>query len=105
MDWSRFENMKKAYCIVQILGIRDPEQFARYVAGHAPSIEKYGGRFVVKGSPAEVLEGTWPGSRVVVHEFPNIEQFRAWYYSDDYRPWKQLRQSCADVNVIVTEGV
>ena len=96
--------MKKAYNIVQILRIRDQEKFNAYVAGHIPTIEKYGGRFLVKGASGEVLEGRWESGRIVVHEFPSIGHFKEWYDSEEYRPWKALRQSCADVNAILAEG-
>jgi uncharacterized protein (DUF1330 family) len=96
--------MKKAYNIVNIVKIHDREKFDRYVAGHIPTIERYGGKFLVKGRPGEVLEGSWENNLMVVHEFPSIERFKDWYHSEDYRPWRELRQSCADVNVILTEG-
>lgn len=96
--------MKKAYNIVNILRIKDQEKFNEYVVGHLPTIEKFGGKFLVKGNSGEILEGRWESNLVVVHEFPSIEQFKKWYYSEEYRPWKELRQSCADVNVILTEG-
>lgn len=96
--------MKKAYNIVNIIEIRDQEKFNEYVVGHIPSIEKFGGKFLVKGYPGEILEGSWDNNIMVIHEFPSIERFKEWYNSEDYRPWKALRQSCADVNVILTEG-
>ena len=96
--------MRKAYNIVNILRIHDQEKFEQYVAGHIPTIEKYGGKFLVKGHRGEVLVGSWESNLMVVQEFPSVEQFKQWYHSEDYRPWKALRQSCADVNVILTEG-
>ena len=96
--------MGKAYNIVNIIKIHDKEKFNEYVVGHIPSIEKFGGKFLVKGDFGEILEGSWESNLMVVHEFPSIEQFKAWYDSDDYRPWKALRQSCAEVNVILTRG-
>jgi uncharacterized protein (DUF1330 family) len=96
--------MKKAYNIVNILKIHDQEEFDRYVIGHMPTIEKFGGRFLVKGHCGEVLEGSWESNLMVVHEFPSIERFKEWYHSEDYLPWMELRQSCADVSVILTEG-
>jgi uncharacterized protein (DUF1330 family) len=97
--------MQKAYCIVNILKIHDQEAFNDYIVGHIPSIEKFGGgEFLVKGDRGEVLEGSWESNLIVIHGFPSIGQFKAWYYSDDYLPWKELRQSCADVNVILTKG-
>jgi len=96
--------MKKAYNIVNILRIHDQDKFNEYIAGHIPTIEQYGGKFLVKGDSGEVLEGHWESNIVVVQEFPSIEQFKKWYHSEEYRPWKALRQSCAEVNVILTEG-
>ncbi|QLI82024.1 DUF1330 domain-containing protein [Chitinibacter fontanus] len=96
--------MSKVYCIVNILKINDSARFAEYVAGHAASIAQYGGRFLVKGDAGEVLEGTLASNLMVVHEFPSEAQFRAWYDSPEYRPWKALRQSCAEVTVILSRG-
>ena len=97
--------MKKAYSIVNIVRIRDRQKFNEYVVGHIPTVEKFGGKFLVKGVPGEVLEGSWESNLIVVHEFPSTQHFKDWYHSEEYRPWKVLRQSSADVNVILTEGL
>lgn len=96
--------MKKAYNIVNILHISDQEKFNAYVEGHIPTITQYGGRFLVEGYQGEVLEGQWESPMMVVHEFPSLQRFKEWYNSEDYRPWKELRQSCSTVKVILTEG-
>ena len=51
--------MQKAYCIVNIMKIHDQEAFNEYVVNPMASIEKFGGKFLVKGDRAEVLEGGW----------------------------------------------
>ncbi|WP_371372232.1 DUF1330 domain-containing protein [Thalassotalea aquiviva] len=96
--------MKKAYNIVQIVRIYDQEKFNHYVDGHIPTLEKFGGKFLVKGCQGEILEGDWESNLMVVHEFPSIAQFKKWYQSTEYRPWKEMRQLAAKVNVILTEG-
>jgi len=96
--------MAKAYNIVNILKIHDLVMFSEYVEGHVPTLEKYGGRFLVKGDRGEVLEGEWDSNIVVIQEFPSIGDFKAWYASDEYRPWKEMRQLSAEVNVILMEG-
>jgi len=96
--------MGKVYSIVNIIKIHDQKKFNNYVAGHLDSIERYDGKFLVKGDRGIVLEGSWDSNLMVVHEFPSLEQFNAWYLSEEYRPWKVLRQSCADVNVILVHG-
>lgn len=96
--------MKKAYNIVNIVDIFDREKFQQYVDGHTPTVEQFGGRFLVKGYQGEILEGSWPNNIIVIHEFPSIEQFKTWYESEEYAPWKKLRQESAEVNVILTEA-
>lgn len=96
--------MSKAYNIVNIIKIHDQKKFQEYVVGHIPTIEKYGGKFLVKGDQGEVLEGNWESNLMVVQEFPSIERFKEWYHSEDYRPWKELRQSCAEVTAILAKG-
>jgi hypothetical protein len=39
----------------------------------------------------QTLEGDWKPKRMVVTEFPNIEQARRWYDSEEYRALKALR--------------
>ncbi len=69
------------------------------------SIQKYGGKYLVRGGQHERLEGTWTPSRLVVIEFASVEQARRWYLSDEYRRAKEVRQRAALSNVIIVEGV
>lgn len=69
------------------------------------SIQKYGGKYLVRGGQHERLEGTWAPSRLVVIEFASVEQARRWYLSDEYRRAKEVRQRTALSNVVIVEGV
>lgn len=51
----------------------------------------------------EVLEGDWPG-RVVVLEFPDLDQVRAWYDSPEYRAAREVRKSGVTVRLVFAEG-
>jgi uncharacterized protein (DUF1330 family) len=93
-----------AYIIVDV-EIRDPAKYAEYVEIVPPTIERYGGRFLVRGGRAENLEGDWQPKRVVVLEFESLERAKEWWDSDDYRPARDLRQSASVANMIVVEGV
>jgi uncharacterized protein (DUF1330 family) len=92
-----------AYIMVQ-LQITDPEGFAKYAALVPPTIEKFGGRYAVRGGEYEVLEGQWPERRHVVLEFPSKEDAKAWYDSSDYAPLKAMRFAASDGNAILIEG-
>jgi len=93
-----------AYIIVDV-EITDPVQYAAYIRVVPPTIAKYGGRFLVRGGKAETLEGSWIPKRVVVVEFPTVEQAREWWASEEYRDPKALRQSASVTDMILVEGV
>ena len=95
---------RPVYVIVD-LEVTDRQRFAEYVQGHRASVERFGGRFLVRGGNPEPLEGDWEPGRVVVQRWPNVEAFRRWYDSEEYRPWKELRQRSASANVVLVEGI
>ena len=71
----------------------------------ARTVEKYGGKFLVRGGQMLTLEGHWKPKRLVVTEFPTIEQARRWYDSEEYRALKALRLRTARGSVVLVEGV
>lgn len=93
-----------AFILVEV-EIRDPEPFERYKQLAPPSIAAHGGKYVVRGSPVETLEGDWKPARFVMLEFPTVERARAWWSSPEYAEGKALRQSCADTKMILVEGL
>ena len=58
-----------AYIIVDVT-IVDPVEYETYKKLTPASIAAYNGRFIVRGSQTETLEGDWQPGRVVVIEFP-----------------------------------
>ena len=80
-----------AYIVVQV-DVKDSECYDQYRKMVLPTIEQYGGRFLVRGGEVENLEGSWHPSRFVVIEFDNTEQAKAWWSSTEYKPAKELRQ-------------
>jgi uncharacterized protein (DUF1330 family) len=91
------------YVVVDIT-VRDKQAYERYKELAAPAVAAYGGRYLVRGGAAQILEGSWLPSRFVVLEFPTAEAGRAWWDSPEYAPAKALRQTCADAKMIVVEG-
>jgi len=70
-----------------------------------PSLKPYGGRFVVRGGKVENLEGNWSPKRLVIVEFPSVEQAKAWWNSPEYKDAKALRQATSKTQMIVVEGL
>ena len=92
-----------AYFIVDI-EITDPTAFEEYRKRVPATIEKYGGKPLVRDGRMEVLDGDWRPKRVVVTEFPSVEQAKRWYDSEEYRALKPLRMRTSKANVILVEG-
>jgi uncharacterized protein (DUF1330 family) len=93
-----------AYFIAD-LDVTDPVGIEEYRKQVPATIAKYGGRYLVRGGAHETLEGDWRPRRVVVLEFPSVEQAKRWYDSEEYRGLKALRFKTARTNAILVEGV
>lgn len=93
-----------AYFIVDI-DIHDAAGLEEYRKQVPATITKYGGRFIVRGGKVEQLEGEWQPKRLVLLEFPSLEQARRWYDSEEYRPLKAMRLKASSSNLILVEGV
>ena len=93
-----------AYVIVQV-DVKDPVRYDDYKKMVPSSIEKFGGRFLVRGGRTHTLEGNWSPKRFVMVEFPDVDRAKAWWASPEYAEAKALRQATADSMLIVAEGV
>jgi uncharacterized protein (DUF1330 family) len=92
-----------AYFIVEV-EVTDPAAYEEYKPMAGASVAKHGGRFIVRGGKAELIEGSNPPKRVVVLEFDNLEAAKRWYNSADYKPALALRLRAAKSRVILVEG-
>ena len=93
-----------AYVVVQV-DVKDPGRYEGYKKMVPPSLEKFGGRFVVRGGQVHPMEGTWNPKRFVLVEFPSVAQAKAWWASPEYAAAKALRQATAESQLIIVEGV
>ncbi len=66
---------------------------------------EYGGRYLARGGEMLRLEGDWQPRRMVIIEFPNMAQLRAWYESEAYAPWRELRRGLTDSRLVAVDGL
>ena len=92
-----------AYFIAEIQ-VTDPSAYEAYRPLAAASIARFGGRFIVRGGAAELLEGSPPPERVVVVEFPDAETARRWYRSEEYQQALKIRQAASRGRMFLVEG-
>lgn len=93
-----------AYVIIDV-NVRDGETYERYKQLASAAVAAYGGRYLARGGATQTLEGDWWPSRMVILEFPTMQQGRAWWDSPEYGPARALRQACADSEILLVEGV
>ena len=51
------------------------------------------------------MEGDVPFARVVIVEFPTMEQAKAFYNSPEYQEARSHRLGAADFNMVIVDGV
>jgi uncharacterized protein (DUF1330 family) len=94
-----------AYFLVDIREIKDAAKMDQYRSRVTATVEKFGGRYAVRPGPFEVVEGTYQPVRLVMLEFPTMEQARRWYDSEEYRELKQMRLAATVSNGFFMSGV
>ncbi|HNB27373.1 MAG TPA: DUF1330 domain-containing protein [Alphaproteobacteria bacterium] len=94
----------KAYCIVYEF-IDNPEMFDQYRKQVMPTIEAYGGRFLVRGGKFTVLEGAPPCERIAVLEFPSRKAAEDWYHSPAYQKILPLRLDATRCSFVIADGI
>jgi len=93
-----------AYVIVDVT-VTDPVVMEEYRKHVPATLAKYGGRFIVRGGAHQTVEGEWKPNRLVVLEFPSMEQAKRWYDSEEYREPKAMRLRAGRANLVMVEGI
>jgi len=93
-----------AYIIVD-LTVTDLPAMEEYRKQVPATLARYGGRFLVRGGAHQTVEGDWKPNRLVVLEFPSMEQAKRWYDSEEYREPKALRLRAGRANLVMVDGV
>ncbi len=84
--------------------VTDAEGFREYQKRVGSTLESYGGHSLSEGERMRILEGDWHLHRLILLEFPSVEQARRWYQSDEYAPVKDIRLKTALTQVILVQG-
>ena len=93
-----------AYLIVRV-HVDDPALLKAYQAATPSIIEKYHGKFIARGSSMTTLEGPDESRRIVVLEFPELSDVKAYYHSPEYSEARKLREGIGSFEVIAVDGV
>lgn len=94
--------MPGAYWIGHVT-VTDPEFYAKYAAASGPAFEKFGGRFLARGTRYRQLEGT-DRARNVVAWFPSFEAAAACYDSPEYQAALVFAKGAAERELVIVEA-
>jgi uncharacterized protein (DUF1330 family) len=95
--------MPKSYLIAHIR-VHDKEAFEKFKAMSGPAIADHGGKVLVRNPSPDHREGDLRGLTIVI-EFETMEAARGFYESDAYIAARAVRETAAETDLMLVEGV
>ena len=92
-----------AYLIVSTRVLQQ-DGWAPYQSQVGACFARHGGKYLVKRSTPDVLEGVFPQDRLTMFEFPSLAVIHAMWDSDEYRAIRKLREGLGELNVWAVQG-
>jgi uncharacterized protein (DUF1330 family) len=92
-----------AYIVAEI-EVTNPAGYDAYRPLAGASVAQYGGRFVIRGGKAELIEGATEPARLVVIEFPDAAAAKRWYNSPEYQAALKIRLANSTGRMLLVEG-
>lgn len=92
-----------AYVISEV-EVLDEEHMREYRDLAAASIAEHGGKYLARGADAVVVEGAATNRKIVIVEFPSMQQAKQWYTSASYARALKVRNKALDRRLIFVEG-
>ncbi len=95
--------MPKAYWVTCYRSISDPQKLAAYAKLAPPAVTPFGARYIARGTAAAAFE-SGQKERIVISEFPSLEQAIAAYNSPAYKKALEALGDGAVRDIRIVEG-
>ena len=95
--------MPKAYWVTCYRSISDPQKLAAYAKLAPPAVTPFGARYIARGSAAAAFE-SGQKERIVISEFPSLENAIAAYNSPAYQEALKALGDGAVRDIRIVEG-
>jgi uncharacterized protein (DUF1330 family) len=92
-----------AYVINEI-EVTDPAGFAAYATRQGALIEKFGGRFLVRGGKTDATVGAPLPQRVTIYVFDSLEKAIAWHNAPEQKDLAAIRDKASSFRSFIVEG-
>lgn len=93
-----------AYFVFDVT-IHTPEGMKPYLAQVENTLQPFGGKRLVLGGTLEPVEGKAPAGRIVILQFPSMQQAHAWHDSAAYQAIIGYRHASATTHAYLAEGI
>ena len=91
------------YLVIEI-NVQDHELYAEYTAQVLPLVERYGGRYLVRGGEVFPVSGDWRPERLVLAQFEIMDLVQDFLTCPDYKALVPLRLRASSSRSIIVEG-
>ena len=93
----------KGYVVCVYKSISSEEKLKEYAVKAKAAVEKYKGKFLIRGGKATTNEGT-KSPRTVVIEFPSYDDANSFYNSREYKEAHEILKGHAERHHQTIEG-
>lgn len=98
------EDVMSSYAVGLLRSVEMGPEIAEYLERIDATLNPFEGRFIIHGGEETMLEGTSPGTLVVI-EFPSRAAAHGWYASESYQAIAPLRAEHSDSAIFLIDGV
>jgi uncharacterized protein (DUF1330 family) len=91
------------YLIIEI-SVHDPELYGEYTVQVLPLVERYGGRYLVRGNEVYPVTGDWRPERLVMVRFETMDLVHDLLTSPEYQALVPLRERATSSRAVIAEG-
>jgi uncharacterized protein (DUF1330 family) len=103
---AKAQGTPKAYIVTEVDVTGDMDVFLKDYAAHVQAtVDRFGGRYLVRGGRNLGIEGEPPKKRIVISVFDSFEQAHAWRESPEYKKIAAVRDREAKSRMYIVEGL
>ena len=90
---------------ISSIEVKDWEAYKEYMKLVPDVIHKFGGKYLVRGGDIKSDTTSWKPKRVVILEFPTLEDLNNFRDSEEYKPVAAIRLKASTSEGFVLEGI
>ena len=93
----------KGYVVIDT-EIIDLEAYSEFVEKVPAAVAAHGGRFIVRSSDVEAIQGEWAPKRFVIMQFDSLNAAKGFVSSSEYGALDDVRRRASKSRIVVVEG-